>query len=455
LPTPDPERLARVVVGEPLAGVDVRGFELAGQWCWGTPAGLAEDRALLDLIRALPLAGTGWVAPGRAVTWWGKQLAADHQRVALLRADLKETEFSQLQVDLGASTRLVRHLDAQSLRRLAPLYTDHLKRGGRVLFFSPIDAPRQSLWLDQLPAGAGVPVLWQAKPQPLTPSLVHDLNLSFGVGKAVEVFAAQHAHERSSYLLARGRELAAKNLEVRRLRSSRSKPDRSAVKRLALVRPDVTEEMQPGMLIQFEANAGGFRSTELLTVLELGDDQVKVARPGDLQAWVSTHHYYQKYKVYTAQQLELERGDRIRITRNNGRDAVKSGLRRDRYFVVESVAPDGAAHLGGGVVLPPDAGHWEYGFCRDFADRPLKQGLVVCEAEDLPRLQSQGWLHPGLKIVVCAADRALAERAMDLVLYRRSASRRLPGTDEISRDLALAAVGYRPEVSEAPEVEIT
>jgi hypothetical protein len=360
-PTPDPGQLARWATGELLGDAEAVKFELHdGQWCWATPAGLAEERLIVDFIRDLPLADSGWVSQEHTDSWWVRRLAANHHRVAVLKADLEDAEVAQLQVRLGQVTRLVRDLDSMSLRRNAGLFMDDLKAGRRVLFLQAVKAPRQSLWLNELPAAAGVPVIWENMTDRQANGRLHGLDVSFSVGKAVEVFAAKLSHKKSAFLIASFKGHADLNAEVRRLRAAGSKRERKAVHRLALV--EAKEFIRPGLLMQFERNAGGFKATELMTILAVEEDRIVVERPGGIRAIVS-YGYSKNYRQYQAAQLELERGDRIRLTRNNGADAVKTGLRRDRRFTVKRVTPEGTVLLDGGRVLPPEAGHWEYGFC--------------------------------------------------------------------------------------------
>jgi len=290
-------------------------------------------------------------------------------------------------------------------------------------------------------------VIWEDMPCRLTNLNMHGLEISYAPGRAVEVFAARHSHKKSAFLMARYTKVAAMNLEVRRLRAAGSNRERKPVKRLALL--PAQERIRAGLLIQFRTNAGGFKATELMTVLELREDQMVVERPGGIRALVN-YNYSQNYDVYDRRELDLERGDRIRLTRNNGDDALKSGLRRDRRFIVKSVLPDGTAFLDGGRVLPPKAGHWEYGFCLGFGDKKPRRGLVVCDFEDISLMNTYGWLRPGIELVICAADPAEAEQALDGILAKSRMVRHCAGTDEVSVDLAMATFGYKAGVEAAP-----
>lgn len=437
-PTPAPVRLAGWMTGQLLDGVEAVKFSVRGHWCWGSAAGLAEEQAFLDQIRALPLAQSGWIGADRVDTWWGKMLADDRHRVAVLKVDLNTNEIELLKAELDRSVLFVQDVEAWSPRRNANLLAAHL-RDGRLLFLAAVDAPRQSVWLKELPGATGVPVIWQQMPQRFDSLPTRGLDIAFSSGKAVEVFAGQHAQKKSAYLLVSDAVVGEMNLEIRRLRAAKAKRGHDEkVKRLAFVQ----DVLHPGAVVQLDRNSCGLRSTEVLEVLEVGVVHFRAKRPCGLHADVPMD--VRGYRAYRSIQMELARGDRIRLTRNNGGNVGASGLRAGRRFIVNAVAADGRAYLSGGRVLPKNAGHWEYDYCLSPSRGTLKAGLVVCDAKDVDLLLTCSCLRPGIKAVVCAPAKAQAEQALSLVLSQLPVVQCRATTEEISLGLATATFGFHP-----------
>ena len=103
-------------------------------------------------------------------------------------------------------------------------------------------------------------------------------------------------------------------------------------------------------------------------------------------------------------------GERIRLTRETIA-ADESRLRAGQHLVVRSVRADGSAVLRNGKVLPPEAGHWTYGYCVSVDDPPSPARVLVCDAGDLSRAVQAGWVTCG-RLVVCAADASTARQAI-------------------------------------------
>lgn len=442
---PETEALAGWLTGQSLEGAGGIIFDEAGRLCWGTKAGLAEEKVLLDQIRNLSLAPQAWLPRPRPNRWWERMLAADQHRVAVLRADLKDMEVADLEAALGPLTLLVTEVAKVPLRQNGKAYIRHLQMGGRILFVGGIKEAGRSFWLDRLPAATGIPVLWQDKAMSTAGTGFHGLNLTLQPRSAVEVFVDRYSHQRSAYLVATADDIPARTTEIRRKRQERLTSGENH--RHVLV--PTLDELQPGMIVQFERNTGGFKASEPMKIVSVGEEQMLVDRPGGIQAFVN-YGLYLAYRVYHARTLPLRRGDRIRLTRNIGTDAIRQGLRKDRQFVVRSVAPDGTAYLSGSRVLTPEAGHWEYAYCLPLEGEPPKSGTIVCDAVDLPRLAQRGWLRRGIKIVACAADEKSGARILETVLASRNPGLLPFNWADIVDECSLSSFAVEPETFDRP-----
>jgi len=435
--------LARCVTGELPGELDAKKFQIGDRWCWSTPAGLREERQLFELVRGLSPAREGWISGTPSQPWWSKVLAADHHRVAVLRGDLDKSQLAALRKTIGRPQFLfIEDVEtAVALRQKAREITAHLQAGGRVLFLEGVKKGKQSLWLKQLPHDAGVPLLRKGQRERLEVKGKDVSRISFAAGTACEIFAGSFTNHKSAYLLTAEARLKASNLEIRQWRRLAAvKPNQKGVKRLALV--PTAEPLRPGLCVQFNRNTGGIMASETMTVLKVMGEGIQVQRAHGLQAFIPVAQLG-RLTVFDPQEMELVRGDRIRLTRNNGPKPMKSGLRSGRHFEVHVVKPDGTVCLNDARTLPAEAGHWEYGFCAAIEGPKLRAGRVVCDAADLPLVASWGWLESKLHVVVCAATASEAQAALNAVISPVR-EKLLPDTDRLCIEAAI-----RVEIADA------
>jgi hypothetical protein len=318
---------------------------------------------------------------------------------------------------------------------LAGEFMESLSAGKRLLIVDEVQPKLERPWLDQL-RRFGVPVLRERERETVEIGRPYGLKVSFVEGQAVEVFTTVYSRRPLSYLLVHHAELGSSTSKVRRLRAEAAKQLLPDIQRLCLLPTGANP--RPGLMAQFGCNTGGILATETLKILRAEADALVVERPSGLQALVPREQW-EALAIYQPVPMALTPGDRIRLTRNNGFNPKKTGLRDGRHFIVRTVDDDGTAHLNGGRTLPPVAGHWDYDFCVPVEDGPPASPCqVVCEVDDLPLLALHGWLKRKGKVVVCAASREQAEQALRLAMKGRCGDRCLPGTDQIGYALGMA-----------------
>lgn len=435
----DIHALVRWVTGGAVSGIKARVFALRNRWCWGYPQHLEAEQNHLAYLRRLPLRQGSWLSPSAGSdAWWEAVLAEDTHPVAILRADLDTFDVETLRQRLDTSVLLCRDLREGPAQPVVMKWIGHLKRSGRVLILDDEKPKAGRPWLDTLPR-CGVPVFRKRNTKAMKRARACGLDVSFCEGAALSIFVSAHSHRPNCHLLVNGDDYERLTNQVRELRAS------STAAKHVLLAP-AGKSPQPGLLAQFARNTGGIHATETLKILRLDAGQMVVERPSGLLAFVPREQWGD-LTVYQPVDASLAAGDRIRLTRNIGPRAQANGLRGGRSFVVRAVADDGTAYLNGGRVLPPEAGHWDYDFCRIIEDGPpAGPCLALCSAADLPWVARHGWLRPRVKIIVCAATEARAEQVLREVIAGRSEAC-LPDTDEIGLKLA-AESGLLPAVGE-------
>ena len=121
------------------------------------------------------------------------------------------------------------------------------------------------------------------------------------------------------------------------------------------------ENYREGMVVQFNQNLRGISRGELFRVAgrdEKGDVQIENWR-GKL---VLPLKDAQRFQVYEERQIEVGRGDRIRITRNGKSDDGRR-LNNGDVFTVTGFSGTGKLLLNNGGVLNSGHGHFSLGYC--------------------------------------------------------------------------------------------
>jgi conjugative relaxase-like TrwC/TraI family protein len=144
-------------------------------------------------------------------------------------------------------------------------------------------------------------------------------------------------------------------------------PERSVVQyhNLQWEEPDRrrAENYRDGLMVQFNQNAAGIRRGALFRVAGLdGNGGVRVLDATGRESSLPLEHA-SRFQVFETREINLGRGDRIRITRN-GTSADRRRLNNGDVFTVAGFSRDGKILLNTGAVLKPDHGHLTHGYCQ-------------------------------------------------------------------------------------------
>ncbi|MEZ0540427.1 MobF family relaxase [Fibrella arboris] len=123
---------------------------------------------------------------------------------------------------------------------------------------------------------------------------------------------------------------------------------------------------QPGQIIQFNQNVTGIKRGEQWSVTSIEQSQVMLAN-GQGQINTLPLKHMAAFEVYQPREINLAKGDSIRITRN-GLDATKRRLNNGQLLEVVAVEPTGTIRLKNTIskvsyTLPNNFGHLAYAHC--------------------------------------------------------------------------------------------
>jgi hypothetical protein len=469
---PEPAVLAQVLKGDLHR---LPAFPVGDRLCYGSPEGLAQELDFHRQLRGTSSADSGWLrSPATIDAWWAPLLGRDTHRVAVLRGNFSKDDLDRLQSALGEQTRRVECVDSKSpvsfepvptgavlvyradsvpSRQLARVVAAQICAGGRVLLVRRPEERRPSLWLDTLRAELALPcfapssgpVLELIAPGLAAPGNIPELR--FGKGSAVDV-AALSSVRRAGVLLLCPKGSVTSRTELIRGRRAAAEGKKEEVLRQALRR--VNGPARRGLVVHLRRRRCCLRSTEPLVVEAVTPAGIIVSRPrfGRLRALVEASALHELI-CFEPEERPVAPGERIRLTRETIA-ADGSRLRAGRHLVVKLVRADGSAILRGRKVLPPEAGHWVYDYCVSFDDPPSQAGVVICEAEELPRAVRAGWATCG-RLVVCAAEISIARQAIAAAFPGYfDEGPLLPATEAINERLAA-----EPEPAEPPAPSAT
>lgn len=143
------------------------------------------------------------------------------------------------------------------------------------------------------------------------------------------------------------------------------------------------ENYRAGLLVQFHQNAKGFGRGELLQVMgvrESGALEVK-GQKGNIQILDLKHAG--RFTVFEERQIQLAKGDMIKITRN-GESKDGKRLSNGNLFSIKDFTKDGDLVLSNGTVLNQRHGHLAYGYCQTSHSSQSKsvRHVLVAQSEN-------------------------------------------------------------------------
>jgi conjugative relaxase-like TrwC/TraI family protein len=152
---------------------------------------------------------------------------------------------------------------------------------------------------------------------------------------------------------------------------------------------------QPGMVVEFNQNAKGFTKGEKAVVAR-GGKEVLLQKQDGTQMPLSADA--DRFDIYRAREIEIGKGDRIRITKN-GLAKVEGQAKGTRInngdiFTVAGFTKDGDIRLENGKLLPKDYGHFTSGYVdTSYASqgKTVDRVFIATGNESLPAANQQQW----------------------------------------------------------------
>lgn len=133
---------------------------------------------------------------------------------------------------------------------------------------------------------------------------------------------------------------------------------------------------QPGMAIQFHQNAKGIRRGERFDVIGK-DTHGNVRVMGEKKKeQILPLHESEKYSVYQKEQIQLAKGDQLRITQN-GFDMTRKRLNNGQTLTVNGITPEGNIMASRGktkLLLSKEYRNFTHGY---YTTSPASQGKSV------------------------------------------------------------------------------
>lgn len=168
---------------------------------------------------------------------------------------------------------------------------------------------------------------------------------------------------------------------------------------------------EPGMVVEFSKGVagtrrrlngervteGGFQNGEVVAVAGNDGERVKVVHQDGREGYLPMA-YADRFQVSLPRQIEVGRGDRIRITKNGKArsegQTEGTSLYNGSIFTVQGFTKEGDIRLEKGVVLRKDWGNWNLGYVdTSYASQGKTTDRVFISVgeESLPAVNQQGW----------------------------------------------------------------
>ncbi|MGB8168458.1 MAG: AAA family ATPase, partial [Chthoniobacteraceae bacterium] len=123
------------------------------------------------------------------------------------------------------------------------------------------------------------------------------------------------------------------------------------------------ENYREGHVVQFHQNAPGAKRGEMFHIKGFPEDgRVRAVSSSGREVLLPLQHA-SRFLVYEAREIQIARGERIRITRN-GETADGRRISNGNVFTVKGFAKDGSIVLTTGAVLDAKHGHFTHGYCQ-------------------------------------------------------------------------------------------
>ena len=121
------------------------------------------------------------------------------------------------------------------------------------------------------------------------------------------------------------------------------------------------ENYQPGLMVQFHQNASGIQRGERFRITDYADKTgIKAVNDAGREINLPLDEA-KKFQVFEEREINLARGDRLRITRNGKSDDGRR-LNNGNVFTIEKFSRDGKIVLDTGAQLHPKHGHFALGY---------------------------------------------------------------------------------------------
>lgn len=150
------------------------------------------------------------------------------------------------------------------------------------------------------------------------------------------------------------------------------------------------------MVLEFHQNAKGFTRDDKAVVTE-GENGLVLQKQDGKKAALPTAQG-NRFEVYRTSDIDIGRGDRIRITKN-GEAKVEGQAKGTRVnngdiFTVEGFTKEGDIRLENGKLLPKTWGHFSYGYVdTSYASegKTVDRVFIATGKESLPAANQQQW----------------------------------------------------------------
>ena len=189
-----------------------------------------------------------------------------------------------------------------------------------------------------------------------------------------------------------------------------------------------------GMVVEFHQNIagerargerrksiGGFTKGESAVVEKVSGETVTLVRENGARAALPLRDT-ERFEVYRVRQLQIAKGERVRITKNGALPTVRETTARvsnGDVDIVESVARNGDVVLKSGVIVPRDYGHIAPGYVdTSYASqgKSVDRVLIAVGDTSLPAVNAQQWYvsvsRGKLSAKVYVEDKAEVKAAM-------------------------------------------
>ncbi|MEM7013911.1 MAG: MobF family relaxase, partial [Verrucomicrobiota bacterium] len=145
------------------------------------------------------------------------------------------------------------------------------------------------------------------------------------------------------------------------------------------------ENYREGLMIQYHQNAKGIRRGERLTVSRIGEDGGVFVRNEQQKENKLQLENAERFQVFEAKQIGLNKGDLIRISRNgkslDGKRHSNGNIRQ-----IEGLTKKGDIKLTTGAVISKEDGHFKYGYCmtsHSAQSKSVRDVLIAQSADSL------------------------------------------------------------------------